>query len=238
MHASFPLNLKKTGSIWVPISLHTLCTCASIHANLNLYLWATGRKKEAKKPLCSDSYIVWRLPSQSLISCPVMRASARLHRVWQYLTIYRRISCLIHEQAVWIGRSHSAGRSQSFSNTYCSTMAFHSCITACTDRHRRYAEVSSKNTVVELKHTKWAFHVHCVVLALVDSGFLGGNKGAEANVMANVNSQTNLDLLKPKCLQLDSLDRLEKIYCTEESETCSPLHPQSTSELPTILIID
>ena len=71
----------------------------------------------------------------------------------------------------------------------------------------------------------------------MDSGFLGGNKGAEANMMANVYSQTNLDLLEPERLHLDSIDRLEKIYCADESKTRSPVHPQSTSEPLTILII-
>ena len=41
-----------------------------------------------------------------------------------------------------------------------------------------------KELSLEFKHAT----EHCVVLASVDSSFLGGNKGAEANMTANVNS--------------------------------------------------
>lgn len=89
-----------------------------VHANVcvSLILWLWVKKKKRRKNVGNLKrqnrvQAPQRLPSQSLNSCPVMRESARLHRVRHYLTIYRRMSCLIQELAVCVGRSRSAGTS-------------------------------------------------------------------------------------------------------------------------------
>lgn len=123
--------------------------------------------------------------------------------------------------AVWIGRSHCAGRGlpkAKDSATHSCSLHIYQCAHAPVVL--KALEVCRGIIWADKEQRVITFHLLCWCSR--GSSFLGGNEGAEANMTANINSLPNLEFLKPKCLQLKSPGRLEKSYWADGSKIGSP----------------